>query len=98
VEGEVTIVREAEPEPLMDVGLNVAEALAGKPLSDNETEPEKPFRAETVVVKGAEPPAGTDCAEGVAAMEKSAGPAKVTASRVTFPRVRLFCVYVTVRV
>ena len=50
VDREVVIVSELLPELLTEVGVKVAAAPEGRPLTDKLTDPLKPFRAVTVVV------------------------------------------------
>ena len=50
VDGEVAIASELVPEPLTEVGIKLAVAPEGRPLTDKLTVPPKPFRAVTVVV------------------------------------------------
>ena len=59
-----------EPEPVTEVGLKLALAPVGKPLTLNATAPVKPPDAVTVAVYEVPAPAVTVCDDGVAAMEK----------------------------
>jgi hypothetical protein len=62
--------RVEEPEPVTEVGLKLALAPAGKPLTLKFTTPVKPPDAVTVAVYEVPAPAVTVCDAGVAAMEK----------------------------
>ena len=62
--------RVEEPEPVTEVGLKLAVAPAGKPLTLNATEPVNPPDAVTVAVYEVPAPAVTLCEAGVAAMVK----------------------------
>jgi hypothetical protein len=50
VDGEAVIVSELVPEPVTDVGVKVAVAPGGKPLTEKVTVPLKPFKAVTALV------------------------------------------------
>jgi hypothetical protein len=50
VDREVAILSELLPEPLIDMGVKVAVAPVGKPLTEKVTVPLKPFKAVTVLV------------------------------------------------
>jgi hypothetical protein len=69
----VVTVNVAVPDPVTEVGLNDAEALAGKPVTDRLTAPAKPLTAPIVTVYVVEPPGSTLRVEGVAAIVKSGG-------------------------
>lgn len=59
------------PEPVMEGGLNVPVASAGKPVTPSETAPLKPFTAVTVCVYVVPAPCTNDCVDGEEVMLKS---------------------------
>lgn len=60
-----------DPEPVTEVGLKLALAPEGKPLTPKPTAPENPPDPVMVTVYEVPPPAVTVAEAGVAAMEKS---------------------------
>jgi hypothetical protein len=60
VELEVDTLSVELPEPVTDVGLNVAVAPAGNPLAVKLTLPAKPFKAPALTVYVVLPPAAID--------------------------------------
>ncbi len=75
--------RVADAVPLMEDGLKLATAPAGRPVAAKVVDPAKPFDPETVTVYLAVPPAVTVCELGEAETEKS-GAALVQARSALF--------------
>jgi hypothetical protein len=73
VPDEVDSVSVVEPEPLTVLGLNKALAPDGRPDTEKEMEPAKPFTALVVMVDAPLWPAVIDSEDGLAASEKSGG-------------------------
>ena len=75
VELVVTVTVE-DPEPAIELGLTLAAAPAGNPLTLNTTVSLNPLTAVTVAVYAADPPRTTLCVPGVAESVKSGGGAE----------------------
>ena len=71
VPAEVATLSVEDPDPVTDVGANVAEAPAGRPETDRLTVSEKPFSVPIATLYEAPDPGTTDCEDGEPEIEKS---------------------------